>query len=399
MIVALRDAVANTCGGKASALGSLLRAGLAVPDGFVVQFDAYRAAVGGLDLTTSAAVIEDRPLPTDLLDGLCRGLATLGDVPVAVRSSADGEDTVHASAAGQHESVLAVRGLDDVARAMQICWASLHSSRAVSYRSANGDQHPADQPAMAVLIQRLVDAEVSGVMFTPVVDGGVTEIEASWGLGPSVVGGTVTPDSFRVAADGQMTRRTADKQTRIDRDGSHLVTRAVPPDDRDRPTLTDSNAVRLAQLGQEVAAMLGGPQDIEWAITGEHIYVLQTRPITAAAPVTSGTPATASAWLTGTPASHGSATGTARVIRSPSDFTRVRQGDILVCPHTDPAWTPLLSIAAGVITETGGTLSHAAIIAREQRIPAVVGVPDATTAVRDGATLIIDGTTGTVTTP
>jgi pyruvate,water dikinase len=390
MIVPLGDAVANTSGGKAGALGALLRAGMPVPDGFVVPFEVYRAAVH-----------DAGPLPVRLADTLARGLDGIGDAPVAVRSSASSEDTVHTSAAGQHESILAVRGVAEIADAVRSCWASLHSSRAISYRDAREEDHHAGDPAMAVLVQRLVDAEVSGVMFTPAEPEGVTEIEGSWGLGPSVVGGTVTPDSYRVAADGSITRTIADKRTRLDRDGAPfatgLVTRDVPALDRDRATLDDATVVRLARLGQEAAALLGGPQDIEWAIAGDRIWILQARPLTATPPpLRSGAPVASLASLMGTPASHGTATGTARIVRGPGDFARVRPGDILVCPFTDPAWTPLLRIAAGVVTEAGGVLSHAAIVARELRIPAVLGVQDATTTIHDGISIAIDGAAGTV---
>ncbi|WP_344084159.1 PEP/pyruvate-binding domain-containing protein [Luedemannella helvata] len=391
MSVRLVAASADTCGGKAGSLGALLRAGLPVPDGFVLPFSAYRAAVADLATDRPDAVrraLETRPLPPGVLDAIGRGLETLGDGPVAVRSSAANEDTAATSAAGQHDSVLAVRGLADVARAVRTCWVSLHSWRATGYR----DDHP---PAMAVLVQRHVDAEVSGVMFTPTGPAGVTGIEASWGLGPSVVGGTVTPDAYRVAADGSVTRRIADKRTRLDRHGGRLVTRDVPPGVRYRASIDDATAARLARLGQRVVATLGGAQDIEWAITGDRLWLLQARPITAPLPAPRGASA---APLAGTPASSGTATGPARVVRGPGDFGRVRPGDILVCPYTDPAWTPLLRVVAGVITEVGGVLSHAAIVARERGIPAVLGVPDATTRLDDGATITIDGATGAITT-
>ncbi|RJL22957.1 PEP/pyruvate-binding domain-containing protein [Bailinhaonella thermotolerans] len=439
MIVPLSEAEAATCGGKAAALGALLRAGLPVPGGFVLPFAAYRAAAGDLDpgrLTGEPGdparvrqAIAARPLPGALIGALERALAEIGDVPVAVRSSASGEDTGRASAAGQHESFLAVRGADEVAGAVRACWASLVSPRAVAYRNAPGhDGGPGGDPLMAVIVQRHLDAEVSGVMFTPSAPGGETEIEASWGLGPSVVGGTVTPDSYRVAGDGTVARTVADKRTRLDRRGGRLAVLDVPAPDRERPALDDAAAVRLARLGGEVAAALGGPQDVEWAIAGGRIWLLQARPITAALPrrpardaapgasaTASDTPATATGVantapgvsstapdapavaLSGTPGSHGTATGAARIVRGPRDFGRVRPGDILVCPFTDPAWTPLLRIAAGVVTETGGVLSHAAIVARERAIPAVLGVPDATGRLRDGALITIDGTTGTVT--
>ncbi|MEV5412013.1 PEP/pyruvate-binding domain-containing protein [Thermopolyspora sp. NPDC052614] len=405
MIVALRDAVADSGGGKAGSLGTLLRAGLPVPDGFVIPFDVYRLALGDPRRAPSAdpdavrRAIQALALPDGLLGSLAYGLDRLGGGPVAVRSSAAGEDTARASAAGQHESVLAVHGLGAVADAVRTCWASLYTARAVHYRSASGEHPPNGEPAMAVLVQRLVDAEVSGVMFTPTRPDGPTEIEASWGLGPSVVGGMVTPDAYRVAADASVTRTVADKRIRLDRDGTRLVTRDVPTADRDRPSLDHATATRLALLGREVAAVLGGPQDIEWALADGRVWILQARPVTAAPqPAPRGAPAAVPATLRGAPGSRGTVTGTARVVRGPGDFARVRPGDILVCPHTDPSWTPLLRIASGVVTETGGVLSHAAIVARERRIPAVLGVPGATTRIRDDTTVTIDGAAGTITT-
>jgi pyruvate,water dikinase len=405
MIVPVMDAEADTCGGKAGALGALLRAGLPVPDGFVVPFDAYRAVVGGLDLGPLLAgpggpdavrqAIEMCPVEAGLRDALGRGLEGLGDPPVAVRSSAANEDTAEASAAGQHESILAVHGTSGVVDAVRACWASLYGRRAIEYRNAIGH---GDSPVMAVLVQRHVDAEASGVMFTATNPDGVTQIEASWGLGASVVGGAVTPDTYHIGARGTVARTVVDKRTRLDRHGTRLVTRDVPTAARSQPSVGDETAAQLARLGNRAAAVLGGPQDIEWAIAARRIWLLQARPVTAPPPPRSGVPTTSPATLAGTPGSHGIATGIARIVRGPDDFTRVRPGDILVCPYTDPAWTPLLRVAAGVVTETGGVLCHAAIVARERHIPAVLGLSNATTRLRDGATITINGTTGSITT-
>ncbi|GAA4233027.1 pyruvate,water dikinase [Streptosporangium album] len=411
MIVPLMSAAADTCGGKAGALGALLRAGLPVPDGFVVSFAAYRAVVRDLDLERFAGepdhldaarrAIEARPVHATLIDALGRALDELGDPPVAVRSSAAHEDTGQMSAAGQHDSFLAVRGVGAVTDAIRACWASLFTSRAIDYRGASGrGGRPFDDLVMAVLVQRHLDAEVSGVMFTPADPHDAIRIEASWGLGPSIVGGTVTPDAYRVAEDGSVTRTVAHKRTRLDRRGRQLVMSDVPTHARDRPTIDDATAKPLAELGKEIAAVRGGPQDVEWAIADGRTWILQARPVTAAPPAwpsPAGHTSAAAPTLTGTPGSHGVVTGTARIIRGPRDFTRAHPGDIIVCPFTDPAWTPLLRIAAGVITETGGVLSHAAIVAREHGIPAVLGIPNATSRLHDDSTITIDGTTGTVT--
>lgn len=252
---------------------------------------------------------------------------------------------------------------------------------------------------MAVIVQEHLDAEVSGVMFTRASADDATAIDSAWGLGPGIVAGTVTPDTHRVRADGTVTSRVADKCTRLDRVGTHLRLSEVPGDRRQRPALEEGMARELAALGEVVAETLGGPQDIEWAVVDGEVWLLQARPITVAPPLEALTtsPPRGPVALTGTPGSVGRATGTARCVRSPDDFARVRPGDILVCPFTDPAWTPLLRLAGGMVTETGGALSHAAIVAREYGIPAVLGIPEASTSIPDGADVTVDGTTGTVT--
>lgn len=386
MFVSLADATAENSGGKAGTLGRLLRAGFPVPDGFALTTTAYRSAA---DASGDLAPPFASQAARDLFTGQLRAL---GDRPLAVRSSATDEDTVTRSAAGQHETVLAVQGPDEVAAAIRACWDSLHSPGAVAYRANSSGIADEKEPAMGVLIQQLVDADASGVMFTPSSPPEATTIEASWGLGSSIVGGTVSPDTFRVAHDGSLDRIIADKHTRVDQDGTRLVTRDVPTAERARPAIDDTTAHDLAGLGRRIADLLGGPQDIEWAVAEGRVWILQSRPITVAPPSPPD-----SAAGSGTPGSHGTATGPARIVHGPDGFGRVRPGDVLICPLTTPAWTPLLKIVAAVVTETGGVLSHAAIVARELGVPAVLGVLEATHRLQDGEMLTVDGTNGTIT--
>ncbi|MEU7875279.1 PEP/pyruvate-binding domain-containing protein [Dactylosporangium sp. NPDC049140] len=299
------------CGGKAHALGILLRAGLPVPDGFVVTGPVDRATLG----------------------------RHLGDHPVAVRSSGLAEDSVTASFAGQYETVLGARGVDAVLAAIGRCAAG--TERARHYREHLG----LPERPIPVLVQALVAADSAGVLFTrdPRDGADAIVINAAAGPGAPVVSGAVTPDEI-------------------------IVTGAGPAEFRE-----------LVALGRRCEEILGRPQDVEWAIRGDRVWVLQSRPITRLG------------------ASPGRARGPARIVRSADDFARVRPGDVLVCRTTDPAWTPLFRVAAGVVTETGGVLCHAAIVAREFGIPAVVGLGGATSRFADGTVVIVDGAAGTVT--
>lgn len=405
-IVELTDANPSTAGGKAAPLAELARAGYPVPRGFVVPVPAYRAAAAALGLTELSPERHDEArsrilrsrLPDSVVNDVARALHRLTDGEptdyMAVRSSSTAEDAPRASSAGQHDSVLAVHGVDQVCRAILTCWASLWTERAAAYRARHGSEAPAE---MAVLVQRFVDAEVSGVMFT----GPTSVIEAARGIGEGLVSGRVTPDSWRVDGTGIIDHRTGLGRERTDRHRDRMVTRPTTPAEREA-CLTDRDVLRLHALGADVSATLGGPRDIEWAITQDTVWILQARPVTAVVPA-AATPTTdpaASAanesTLFGEAASPGIATGPVRLVRGPSDFATVQRGDVLVCQHTDPAWTPLFTIASAVVTELGGVLSHAAIVAREVGIPAVLAVPRATELLASSSMVTVDGDSGRI---
>ncbi|XKH52562.1 pyruvate, phosphate dikinase [Citricoccus nitrophenolicus] len=439
-VLALRDALdPSVSGGKAAPLARLMRAGFAVPEGFVVPATAYRQAAAALGLNRLDAGEHPEArrrlltsgLPAAVGDGVREGLVALGGsgelgaltdeadaaaVSVAVRSSAVGEDGAVSSGAGQHESVLDVRGEAAVGRAVLRCWASGWSERAVAYRTRDSERHGArpggaEDPEndvgpveMALLVQRYVDAEFSGVMFTGPSPGDPSVIEAARGPGERVVSGRITPDSWRVDHTGILDHR---------------------PGESREPCLRGAHVQALHALGMQVSAELGGPRDIEWALADGHLWILQARPVTAPVPahVFTSAPATLPAppperaggpgpavvvpspevpaspvepALRGVPASPGTASGRARVVNGPGDFTAVCPGDVLVCRETDPAWTPLFAFAAAVVTETGGVLSHAAIVAREVGIPAVLAVPRAADLLASGPTVMVDGDAGIV---
>lgn len=368
--ITLADATVRTAGAKAGTLGTLLRRGFPVPAGVVLPVD----------------------LPDDDLATVCGAVvAALGGGALAVRSSAASEDSVHGSAAGQLTTVLAVTGTADLVAAVRRVRASVRSER---YRAYAGE---AADGGTAVLVQQLVDADVAGVLFTadPALPGGTALLEAGRGLGEPVVSGRVTPERYRVTAGGAVRWEPGRQDVRLDRRDDRLVTSPVAPALRGRRTLDDRTVREVVALGDRAGALLGGPLDVEWALAGGRLWLLQARPVTAAVPG-AGPSTVPGGALVGVPASPGTAVGPVRVVRGPADFGRIRAGDVLVCAFTEPAWTPLLGVVAAVVTAAGGLLSHAAIVARERRVPAVVGVPGVLGAFADGQVVRVDGSAGTV---
>lgn len=282
-------------GGKAASLARLAAAGLPVPDGFVITTEAYRRYVAEHGIAAEIAahldqpdrisrLFDDHPIPADLATAILRGYAGLGEPPVAVRSSATAEDLPEASFAGQQESFLNVTTEGALLQAVRRCWASLWTGRAIAYR-ARQHLEPAGL-SLAVVVQELVDAEAAGILFTadPLTGApDIVQIDAAWGLGEAVVGGEVTPDTFRADAGSGavLSRRIGDKSVMTVRTPHGTETRPVPPRRRRRPCLTPDHVRRLVRLGTRVAEELGTHVDVEWARAGEDLFVLQARPITA----------------------------------------------------------------------------------------------------------------------
>jgi pyruvate,water dikinase len=287
----LRSADEAGFGGKSASLGELIAGGIPVPPGFALSADAYRRVLEEAGLAPDPApeaivsALGERPVPVAVRDEVVAAYESLGDVPpVAVRSSAIGEDSAEATFAGQQETYLWIRGADAVCEAVRDCWASLHGERAASYRERLGPTGEA--PAMGVAVQVMVDAAVSGVMFTcnPVSgDPSTIAVNASWGLGLAVVGGEVTPDEYRLSkVTGEVLQRTVGrKHMEYARGPKGAVRRDVPDDRIEAPCLDDARLATLVEMARRVEGHFGGPQDIEWSIDREgELFLLQSRPVT-----------------------------------------------------------------------------------------------------------------------
>jgi pyruvate,water dikinase len=291
-LVDLRSADEVGFGGKSASLGELIAREIPVPPGFALSADAYRRFLEEVDLAPDAAseailsALGERPVPDPVREEVVAAYQALGDdPPVAVRSSAIGEDSAEATFAGQQETYLWVRGADAICEAVRDCWASLHGERATSYRERLGPAGEA--PAMGVAVQVMVDAAVSGVMFTcnPVSgDPSTIAVNASWGLGLAVVGGEVTPDEYRMSkVTGEVLQRTVSSKDLkyVAGESGGAVRVDVPDDRREEPCLDDAQLEALVELGRRVERHFGAHQDIEWAIDREgELFILQSRPVT-----------------------------------------------------------------------------------------------------------------------
>ena len=425
-------------GGKGANLGEMYQRGAPVPPGFVVGVVSYQrfltdnnlhAAIHGildnLDVHDSAALvaaatraqnaINGAPLPADLERDIAEAYRGLGEGLVAVRSSATAEDLPDASFAGQQRTFLNVQGIDQVLETVKGCWASLFEARAIFYRAEqNYDQFAV---GIAVPVQRMVQSEISGVMFTAEPnksDRSKVFIEAVYGLGEAVVSGAVTPDSYLIEKDGLqvLEKRLVPQSWMLTRNpnatGSEDLNHEVDvPEEMSRSyKLSDEMISEIVRHGLTLEEAYKHPQDIEWAMEGGVFYITQTRPITTLQSVgeTEGLDVDVNVHpllLQGTPASPGSAAG--RVIVLPRiDETsldvleRVMPGDILVTEMTTPDYVPAMKRAAAIITDHGGRTAHAAIISRELGIPCVVGSGAATTTLTDDQLVTVDGATGRV---
>ncbi|HEY7890777.1 MAG TPA: phosphoenolpyruvate synthase [Solirubrobacteraceae bacterium] len=412
-------------GGKGANLGELTRAGLPVPDGFVIGASAYAAfcdqtglrerlerILAGVDVEDAKALEEastcarrevlGAPVPPSLREAIASAYLELAgedpQAPVAVRSSATAEDTASASFAGMNETFLNTCGVDAVVGAVQRCWASLFGARTIYYRAQRGFGQ-ADMD-IAVVVQRQLRSSRAGVMFTIDPSSGEREtlvIEGSFGLGEAVVSGSVSPDRYVVRkSDLAITTRSVRPKELVIEPAptGGTVTRPLSPQESMRPVLSDAEVITLAELGLAIEKHYGEPQDTEWSFDEQdRAWMLQSRPITT---VDAAGHAQGEVLVRGLGAAPGSASGSVRLLSDAHDTRGFRRGDVLVAHMTTPDWVPLMRQAAAIVTDSGGMTCHAAIVSRELGIPCVVGTGEATRALRDGELVTVDATRGVV---
>ncbi len=451
----LRMTDVESVGGKNASLGEMisqLPEGVRVPTGFATTAHAFRqflafegladkisaklAALDTEDVRALAvvgaeirAMVEAQPFPADLQQAIGEAFATLSagnpEASFAVRSSATAEDLPDASFAGQQETFLNVVGIEDVLHKMKEVFASLYNDRAISYRVHKGFAH--DVVALSAGVQRMVrsDLGAAGVMFTIDTESGfedVVFITSSYGLGETVVQGAVNPDEFYVhkpmlkAGNQAVIRRNLGSKliqmvfaTPEEKaaSGKLIKTVDVPTEQRNRYSLTDADVEQLAHYALVIEQHYGRPMDIEWGKDGQDglLYILQARPETVKSQSNGQAELRYKLKGTGPVLAEGRAigqkigTGPVRLVHNIAEMDKVQPGDVLVTDMTDPNWEPVMKRASAIVTNRGGRTCHAAIIARELGIPAVVGCGNATELLKDGTLVTVscaEGDTGRI---
>jgi len=393
-----------TVGGKGANLGEMQKAGLPVPPGYVVTAHSFRtffdesglgaeidALLSKVDINNPAELakvsktiqrrIRDTEVSPQLREEIVHSYEKLGpNARVAVRSSGTVEDGADASFAGMFRSHLNVNGPDDLIHKVKDAWASAFGERTLAYAKKQGT-HAAQHP-VAVVVMKMVQSEKSGVMFTTDPTSGNGDhvvIESTDGLGEAVVSGEVVPGRA-VLSKSKFQVLEQHKAG----DGKHAM--------------TSSELKQLSELAAKVEKHYGTPQDIEFAFEGGKVYLVQTRPITKVQ-AAANTPkiairADAKSLTSGTNASAGTVTGRVRIVHTAADAAAFHEGDILVADKTLPDWVPAMMRAKAIVTNNGGLISHAAIIARELGVPAIVGAKNATMNLRNGMLITVDGQSG-----
>jgi len=325
---------------------------------------------------------------------------------VAVRSSATAEDLPTASFAGQQETYLNIKGESHLLVAIKKCWASLFTQRAIYYRHEQGFDH--FKVGLAAVVQRMIQSDKSGIAFSidPVNnDKTKITIEAIYGLGEYIVQGKVTPDHYEIDKRSLVLLKKEINYQNLKFVKSNIENKEIRlnREEGTQQKLNDEEIIKLSLLIKEIENHYYFPQDIEWAIEGEDVFIVQSRPITTINAITAlskkGNPQMIEKqkpFLYGSPASPGIGIGPVNIIHSPAQIDKIHKGDVLVAPQTNPDYVPAMKKAIAIITEKGGRTSHAAIVSRELGIPAVVGVDRATKKLSNGTIVSVNGQTGEI---
>ncbi|VVB75387.1 Phosphoenolpyruvate synthase [Candidatus Tiddalikarchaeum anstoanum] len=437
-------------GGKGANLGEMFQAGFPVPPGFIVTADAYwkfltdtkvideiTNELKGLNVDDNDSlqeaskkiqeIISNEKMPPEISkeisemyhnlkigfeskrmnDKTKEMVKSIRESPfVAVRSSATAEDLPTASFAGQQETYLNVQGADKVVEAVQKCWASLFTARAIYYREKNNFPHM--KVKIAVVIEKMINSEISGVAFSanPATSNrDEIVIEAGYGLGEAIVQGIINPNLYIIDKNNiSIKDKEVKKQDKmlIRNDLGKNEWLPVPPEKQELQILDDKQVLQLAKMIKDIETHYEFPQDIEWAVENNRLYIVQSRPITTLGNKRTGETmseeqkSSSEDILHGLGASPGVATGIVSKVKDPSELDKVKQGNIMVTRMTDPNMVPAMKRAAGIITDEGGMTCHAAIVSRELGIPCIVGTGKATSILNDGDEVTLDATNGVV---
>jgi len=420
-------------GGKGANLGEMTKAGFPVPPGFSITVRAYDLFLEEnklnkelfdllkqtdvnhpKQLADTAKKIQKKIISAKIPDEVVREVIRIykklfkGRELVAVRSSATAEDLPTASFAGQQATFLNIKGEANLLNSVRQCWASLFTARAIFYREENKISH--EKVKISVIVQKMIQSVVSGVMFTinPVTnEKDRILIEAVWGLGELIVQGTVVPDRYNVQKEtfSILSKQISDQPIQLIKVGKETKEAEVPKKLREKQKISDEEIIELAKIGDKLQKHYYFPQDVEWAKEGKNLYIVQTRPVTTFQQVADkqlkskqeGEVKTAAMpILKGSAASPGIGTGPVKIVSSPKEIGKVQRGDVLVAEMTSPDFVPAMKKASAIVTDKGGQTSHAAIVSRELGIPCVVGTKQATTKLRTGTVVTVDGARGFV---
>ncbi len=417
-------------GGKGANLGEMAKAGFPVPRGFIVTSKAYFDFLEENKLKSKVfqelkKINADDPQTINEASEKVKKLILSGQISstlakeiifnylklgslitqalVAIRSSATAEDLPTASFAGQQVTFLNIRGEANVLKKIQECWASLFEARAIFYREEKGFDHL--KVGLAVPVQEMVPAEISGVMFTinPVThQKSQLIIEAVWGLGEFIVQGEVTPDTYLIDKNSLdiLSKKVEKQEIQLIKVGSLTKKAKVPRRRQLKRKLTDPQIVELAKLGKKIHKHYFYPQDIEWVFYKKKFYIVQSRPVTtlkeADGEKEDQSKIKEKPILKGQAASPGLASGPVQKISSAKEINKIQKGDVLVAPMTSPDFVPAMKKVVAIITDKGGQTSHAAIVSRELGLPCVVGAKTATKDLKNNQMVTVNGSLGEI---